>query len=36
MLENERSKNLERMIIQSRPVQCDECGGKMYYLSGGQ
>lgn len=36
MLENDLSKKLERMIIQNRPVHCDECGGKMYYLSGGE
>ncbi len=36
MLEDDVSKNLERMVIQSRPVKCEVCGEKLYYVSGGE
>ena len=36
MIERDLSHSLEKAIINNRPVHCDKCDGKMFYVSGGK
>ena len=36
MIEKDLSHSLEKAIINNRPVHCDKCDGKMFYVSGGK
>lgn len=35
-IKTEKDLKLERMILENKPTICDECGGKMFYIGGGQ